>query len=343
MAVLAGIFGSSQEQSQDSEKLLHLYWNRAELKKEFAALRKEQYRLRDLVKQQEGETARVQQKLEHLETLLVDPEWAGNVLVYYQLRSFGERCERKVATFAEQLKQQRELKQHNRLLVAWNDERTRERRVVDRQILETRNSVMELEDRLQHEKSQMMAMSGFLKIFRRRAVTARLDALREEIATLQRAEQDLAEQAQQIKNRKPPENQGLDVSTKRSINFMILAYAQQLFLHCGDSDFASLVKEAADKSVGAVRYGSKVDCEAMLKRIQKRAEIMDRSGDVAAVLQKRAQLIGENARFRSEDEAVPSATSVAVVYEINANGNVDTRKGNLLGENYWGIARYLSR
>lgn len=343
MAVLAGIFGGSQEQSQDSEKLLHLYWNRAELKKEFAALRKEQFRLRDLVKQQQGETARMQQKLEHLESLLIDPEWADNVLVHYQLRGLATSCERKVAMFAEQLKQQRELKLHNRQLVAWNDERTRERRVVEGSILETRNSVMELEDRLQHEKSKLMAMTGFLKIFRRRAVTLMLDTLREEIAAKQQAEAELVEEIQRIKNRKPPENQGLDMPTKRSINCMILAYAQQLFLHCGDGDFAGLVKEAAEKGVGAVRYGSKLDCEQLLNRIRKRAEFMERSNDVAAVLQKRAQLIGENARFRNEEEAVPVATSVDVVYEIDSSGCVETRKGNLLGENYWSIARHLSR
>jgi len=39
---LTAIFGNSEEKPQeDSEKLLQLYWNRAELKKEFADLRNE--------------------------------------------------------------------------------------------------------------------------------------------------------------------------------------------------------------------------------------------------------------------------------------------------------------
>jgi len=344
LAVLAGMFrGSSREPSQDSEKLLHLYWNRAELKKEFANLRKEQYRLRDLVKQQEGETARVQQKLDHLEALLVEPESASNVLVYYQLRALADRCERKVANFAEQLKQQREQKLHNRLLVAWNDERARETRVLDRKLLEIRNSTLELEDRLSHEKSRLMAMSGFLKIFRRRAVTQVLDKLRERIAGLQLEEREVQEKLEQVRNRKPPENPGLDIPTKRSINFMILSYAQQLYLHFGDPDFSALVKEASDKSVGAVRYGTIADCDHLQGRIRRRVESMEKANDVAAVLQKRAQLIGEKAKFRAEDDAVPVATSVATVYDVRADGSAETSKGNLLGENYWGLARYLSR
>ena len=45
MSNLTAIFGSSEEKEQGGEKLLNLYWNRAELKKEFAEMRKEQYRL----------------------------------------------------------------------------------------------------------------------------------------------------------------------------------------------------------------------------------------------------------------------------------------------------------
>ena len=73
MSSLAAIFGNSPDKSQDSEKLLDLYWNRAALKKKFAGMRKEQFRLQDKIKQQEGIAARLQQKLNHLEELLVDP------------------------------------------------------------------------------------------------------------------------------------------------------------------------------------------------------------------------------------------------------------------------------
>ena len=113
MSMSTAIFGNTEDKSQDSEKLLNLYWNRAELKKEFAGMRKEQFKLQDRIKQQKGATARLQQKLDYLEELLVDPQWVHNVMVFYQLRSLALRCERKLAKFAEQLKQQREQKQHN--------------------------------------------------------------------------------------------------------------------------------------------------------------------------------------------------------------------------------------
>jgi len=88
------IFGNSEEKPQeDSEKLLQLYWNRAELKKEFADLRNEKIRLQERIKEHEGATARVHQKLNHLEQLLLDPEWVYNVTVYYQLQHLNLRCQ----------------------------------------------------------------------------------------------------------------------------------------------------------------------------------------------------------------------------------------------------------
>ncbi|WP_156762783.1 hypothetical protein [Woeseia oceani] len=343
MSVLAGLFGSAPDQSHDSEKLLHLYWNRAELKKEFAGLRKEQFRLRDLVKQQEGATARLQQKLEHLENLLIDPEWASNAVTFYQLRGLALRCERKLARFAEQLKQQREQKQHNQLLVSWNDERMRERRIIERKLAGVRETVTELGAALKAEKAKLVRMKGFLKVFRRRTVTAILEKTSNQIAELQQQELELLDKLQQLKDRRPPENHGLDIATKRSINFMIISYAQQLFLHFGDSDFAALAKEANDKSVGGIKYGNDTDCQHLLRRIQKHVAIMDRSNDVAAVLQKRSQLIGEKAVFRSDDDAVPVATSVAAVFSFGSDASITESKANILGENYWGIAKYLSR
>ena len=66
--------------------------------------------------------ARITQKLEHLEGLLVDPEWVHTVVVFYQLRHMNRRCASKLGKFAEQLKQQRERRQMDGESVAWKKE-----------------------------------------------------------------------------------------------------------------------------------------------------------------------------------------------------------------------------
>ncbi|GMR17245.1 MAG: hypothetical protein BMS9Abin32_316 [Gammaproteobacteria bacterium] len=343
MVSLTAKFLNTTEKSQDSEKLLNLYWNRAELKKEFARLRKEQYRLKDKIKEQQGATARVQQKLDHLENLLLDPDWAGNVVIYFRLRGVALRCQRKLARFGEQLKQQREQREQNHILTAWNGQRTAEARALEQQILEKRESARMLQEQLQSERRRHQSATGFLRMFRRRSVAAMLEKLGEQIELTQQEEKVLMQGLAEIKNRPPPETKGLDIPTKRSINLMILAFAQQLYLHFSDDDLAQMVKEASEKSVGAINYGNNAVGDDMLEKIQQRIEAMEAQTDFAGVLQKRAKLIGEKTIFANDDEAVPVSASVATVFRFASDGSVKTIPADILGENYWGIAEVLSQ
>jgi hypothetical protein len=341
---LTAIFGNSDEKpnEEESQKLLELYWNRAELKKAFAELRNEQFNLKDRVKHHEGVAARVQQKLDHLEQLLLDPDWVYNVIIYYQLKHLNLVCQGKLEKFAEQLKQQREKKQHRQLLARWNEDKVREARSVEKEIGEHRMQVQLLEDRLQAERHRLSTMGGIMKLFRRRSLTASLDRLAQSIDAAQHEEQALLLKYDEIQSREPPDTEGLTVPTKRLINFMILAFGQQLYLHFSKDGLAGMAKEASEKSVGAIDYGSKRDCDAIISRIKKRCDSFEKATELADVLQQRAKLIAEKAMFRGDDDAVPVSGTVSTVYSIG-KGGVKTSDANLLGENYWDLTNILSR
>ena len=343
MSSLTAIFGNSEEKTEDSDKLMELYWNRAELKKEFADLRKEKYRMQELVKEQEGRTARVQQQLDHLENLLVDPEWAHNVVVFYQLRGLGRKTESKIARFAEQLKQQREQKTHEGVLENWNDQRKEEAREIKEQILDTHERVQQLEDQLQSEQSRLTSMNGFTRVFRGRSAMKLIDSLAEHLETETLKEQQMHEQLEEIMNAEPPDHQGLDIPAKRSINLMILAYAQQIYIHFDQDQIAPLVKESTEKSVGAINYGTPYECSNLLKQIQSSMERLESAMDYADVLKRRAQMLAERAEFASNQDAVPTHASVANLIRIDDNGVVRESELNMIRENYWGISKIFSR
>lgn len=343
MTSLTAIFGNTQGASGDSEKLLELYWNRAELKKEFANLREETFKLKDQIKNREGEAARLQQKLDHLENLLLDPEWAYSVVVHYQLRGLNQRLKTMAARFAEQLKQQREQKQHRKLLDTWNSERQAEADAIREQTEDLRMRVQMLEDQLQAERHRFSMMGSLARFFKKRTVKRVLDGISAELASAHERETEFAQQLIEVKSRKAPDTRGLDTASKRSINFMILAFAQQIYLHFSADELASLAKEAGDKSVGALRYGNRESCEFLLERIAQRAGSTPKAGKFAEVLQHRARLLSEAARFNSADDAVPISETVATLYDIDDNSGVSRKPLNLLGENYWELARILSR
>ena len=337
------IFGNTISKAEESEKLLNLYNSRAELKKEFDDLRDEACRLKEYIQAQKATAAQSQQKLVDLENLLLDPEWVDNIVTFFQLRGLNLRCEGKLAKFAEQLKQQREKKQHSQLLAEWNELRRQEATVIENEIGEQRMQVQILEDQLQVERHKYTTMSGFVKIFRRHSATATLNGLEVSVELEQQSERDLLQRFDDVQNREPPDTQGLNIATKRMINFMILAFAQQLYLHFAKGDFVNMAKAATDQNAGSIDYGGKSLCNEIVAAVRKRIEALDSATDFADVLQRRARLIAEKAEFQSDDDAVPVAASVGTVFAIEANGVVRKSDTQLLGENYWNISRILSR
>jgi hypothetical protein len=124
---------------------------------------------------------------------------------------------------------------------------------------------------------------------------------------------------------------------------MILAFAQQQYLALRENDIASLAKESGEKSIGAINYGGKESCEEILGRVLDRLDALSKLTDFAADLQTRAKLIADNAKFRDQDDAVPAAASVSVIYEFASDGAVKESQLNLLGENYWGVSSVVCR
>lgn len=343
MASLTTLFKGEAPDTSENDKLVDLFRNRAELKKEFAALRNEKYVLQDRIKQHEGATARVQQQLGHLESLLLDPEWVHNVVAFYQLRRLAAHCQKKLARFAEQLKQQREQRQHGRVIESWNQQREQESQAVQRRIGEHRLSVQLLEDQLQSESHRLQTMNGFAKLFKGRSLAADIDEISARIEAGHAEEQALLRELDTVVKLVPPDQRGLDVAEKRSINFMILSFAQQLYLHFEEDNLAAMAIEASEKSVGAINYGGKKDCDDILALLERRKEEAEQDTDFAEVLQQRAKMIAKHALFREDDDAVPVPGTVATVFALDANGAVRQKDVNLLGDNYFGLSNVLSR
>ena len=236
MASLIELFKSDSKEVGDSEKLLDLYWNRAELKKEFATLRDEKFQLQDRIKHHEGVVAGVQQKMNHLESLLQDREWVHNVVAFYQLRRLAVYCHAKLARFAEELKQQREHRVHSVVLDSWKEKCRVEANLIERQVGEYRMQVQLLEDQLQSERHKLMTMSGIAKLFRGRKLAGAIDEIVVNIESGQQQEHELLLALEKLQNLDPPNHQGLETAAKRSINFMILSYAQHLYLHFAEDN-----------------------------------------------------------------------------------------------------------
>jgi len=344
MSSRVALFNSTKDGgSQDSEKLLDLYWNRAELKKAYAEARNEQHRLKKIIDEHRGTAARIEQQLANLESLLVDPAWVHSVAVHYQLRAINNRCRSRLARFAEQLKQQREQRLHQKLVDEWKRKRGKSAEVVESKLAKLRVQMQQCEEDIGAAQQRVDSLNIFVRLFRGKEARNHLATLQEQHAVLMAKESEQLERLQALQAGSPPAQQGLDVAAKRSINFMILAFAQQLYILFADDGLAALARQSGEKSVGAVNYGSKEDCDRIIASIGRRWNAFDKVMEYADELQQRARLLSEKALFMKDDDTVPNAATVAYLIVFNSSGTVSQQSANLLGENYWDLSNVLSR
>lgn len=343
MATLATLFKGSSTEEEVSDKLLNLFQKRVELKKEFAGLRKTQYRLQDRVKIEEGNSARVKQELDRLEAMLLDPKNAPSVLAGYQLRGLAIRCQRKLAKFSEQLKQQREQRIHNQQLADWNKQRLQDGRVVENQLAAVRADLAA--DQSEHDSfaERLLLMNGFLKLLKRRSMARELNRLQQQIAAGEDQVQKLVDSLQTVQTRQPPVVGGLDTASKRNLNLMIISYAQELLLNFSDDTLADMARDACEHGVGAINYGTRKECNELVDRVENCMLKMTQSTESSDIIMKRSKLIAEHAVFRSDSEVVPKAASVSTLYAFRPDGEIVATSADILGQNYWEIASVLSR
>ncbi len=343
MSGLTGLFKALPEEQQDNEKLVDLFRNRIELKKEFAALRDEKYQLQDRLKQSEGATARVQQKMDHLESLLLDREWVHNVVTFYQLRRLADHCHARLCRFAEELKQQREQRLQDQVVSEWTAQRDSRIQTLEEKIERHQKETQVTRDELKSQQAKLDNMNGVSRMISGSKFTAQIDELQQHISVANANEDIMRTSLNNLHCLQPPSHDGLGTAEKRSINLMIISFAQQLYLHYQEDNLGDLAREASQKSVGGVNYGNKFDCDKIQALIEKRWDSLDSVSESADVLQKRAKLIGAEAAYRDNDDPVPKPATVMTIFDLRTENVVNRWDANLLGDNYFGIAKVLSR
>src|SRR4249920_2065843 len=123
-----------KQRGESSDQLLKLYWNRAGVKRELKALRRERFELLDKLKEQEGAIVRAQEALEGLERLLTNPLAAANAMVYFQLRHLWRVGAQRLEQFGRELQTKREKRERAQLQDAESAKRERRLEAVKEKI-----------------------------------------------------------------------------------------------------------------------------------------------------------------------------------------------------------------
>ena len=326
--------------SDEEERLLKLYWNRAELKKELANLDDDLYQLRDRLKQQTAATQRAQDQLESLETLLGNPELGFGVLAHYQLRGLWRACHLQLAQFVTELRRQQEDRERKRQLVQFHEDRQARIELAAARLGEATATLEAQEHAEAALRARLKAASGLWHYFRRR--TLQEDVVRQggRTAEARRLLEDLGHAKRTIEKEPWPEFGGLSLEGQRAINNALIGYAQLLYVRLAQLGLAARTRGARLSAIQDANYGTRAECEALMAEIAAALAAVKSNREVGEELKARAELIRAAARYRDPEGTVPQDGALPSAYAY-LGAAVQVREANVLTDDYWDVHQLL--
>jgi len=318
----------------DDDRVLHLFRNRAELKKAHGALQDDLHRLKERIKQQEGATARVQEMLQGLEARLGRPQTAYPAMVFYQLRELWTQGRNLLAQFVAELAAQQEdrerrafFAEHNRRLFARRQETDAALRAADARAVEARAAVGQLEQ-------ELLRLRRFWHYFRRRRLRHRLQAASlQSLLCMQDLEAARAA-CEQLAGEALPEFGGLSLEARRAINLAAIGYGQVLCERLQHTELMELARDATSlREPPSEDYGDRAACEATMREIAAACLLLQSRAGLQPEIKQRTERLRELSRYRAAADTVPTAESLA--------GVIDGTK--VLADDLWEIYRVLLR
>lgn len=326
----------------EEERLLKLFWNRAELKKELANLDDQLHQLRDRLKQQESATGRVEDEMESLEALLGTPEHGFGALVHFQLRALWKACRTQLEQFGAELKRQQEDRERKRQLVEFHQDRQTRLKLADERLAEAGEAVTAEEAALQASEARLRALTGFWNYFRRRTLAAAIEQQRVRCARAAQYLEDMRESRRTIEKEPWPEFAGLPLEGRRAINLAVIAYAQLLYVRLSEAGLALQARVARQKSVHDTRYGARDECIAMMADIAAAQKLVRAQKDLAAEIRARTEILKNAVTYRHAQDSVPEPASLPSAF-TDRSGGVSIREPNVLADDYWDVYVVLLR
>lgn len=331
-----------REEENEEERLLNLFRNRAELKKEFSDLQRALRLAEEKLASQEAATRRAEERFQAIEQLLAQPGTGYTALVYFQLRALWRVCHDRLQAISDDLRGRHEERQRREELMRFNQEKQHQLAALDQQLAQARDEVEERLTRRNSVRAEFEGAQRFWAFSRRRKLNELLQQRRVELEASRLRLAELQDRRAAVSSEPWPEFTGLDIATKREINIMIIAAAQELYLHFSANELARKARDANINAIQEMRYGSEDECKALIGTIRQAVVGLGAGNPTPAEIESRAQEIARHAQFRSARETVPMAASVArIEMPVRSSKGGAVRRMplevNVLADEYWDL------
>lgn len=316
--------------SAEDERLVALFRNRAELKKELASIDDERHRLLDRLKLQEGSTMRVEEQLATLEDWLGRPEEGRRSLVYFQLKGLWRTASRRLEEFAEELARQQKDRERHQQLIEFDREKRARLADVDRELLEAQVLADQLQAEQKLAQQRLAGLQGFWHYFGRRTLEDEVQARAARIDAALTAVTDLGDRRHAIDTQAPPVVDELSTEGQRAVNLAVIACAEWLHERLSPGGLAELARQTTLRRVYETSYGDAAQCDALLEATARAAAALDGSTMDLLAIKERTERLRRTAHYRSDGDTVPTNDSVhaasGATYNVLAEDGFDLQR-----------------
>ena len=330
--------------SADEERLMQLFQNRAGLKKAYADLKDEFHLLRDRLKQQEGATIRIQEQMDGLGDLLADPRTGFGALVFYQLRGLWKVCHQNLSSFAVDLTRTQEAREAARYKSECDAARGSRLADVDRRLQIAAEKADLQRQHLATAQSELNKLTAFWHYFERRRRNRSLENLRQMVVMADAEVGDLHAERSAIVAETAEDFPGISLSARRNINIAIIGYAELLCETVDTFGLAARAKEAVARRVHEMNFGSRLDCEDYMRRVQQAQAAVANLTQITAPVKAKMERLRGTCEYRNSADTVPTADSLAAPADPQKEGaGQSAPQWNVLAEDYWDLYTLLMR
>jgi hypothetical protein len=331
--------------TDEEERLLQLFRNRAELKKEYTGLQDERHELLEKLKKQEAATQRAREQAEKLEKFLGKPDVGLQSLTYFQLKGLWGVCAEKLARFSEELRKQQEERERRRQMIEFDQARRTKLAHADRRLLELQSAASTLEGQVRALEMKHDSLRGFWHYFKRRALAEQIGVARMQWDVAATEVTDASDDRALVESEPAPAFPGISGDGRRAVNTAVIAYAQQLVGQLSEGGLAMLAKETTVKRVYDVQYGSQEQCLRLMSLVKAALKSLADDKEDLVALKARIDALRTAATYRGDADTVPLTDSIgllpvpaAPVSDLDSTVSTGI---NVLVDDYWDLYKAL--
>jgi len=323
----------------EDERVLHLFRNRAEMKKALSDAQDEVHRLKDRIKLQEAATARVREQLEHLEARLGAPLSGLHSLVHYQLRDLWATGHGQVAQLLREQAQLREERERRQFLADLNRQLFERSQQVRADCAQAEQVAAEVRGRLAALQAQVAKTQRWWQYFRRRELLRRLQVLHGEAVRAAGELQQARARLSQIEEQGGAKYPGLSLEARRMLNLMGIACAQLQALRLVPQSLMARCVEAMSRS--EPRTEGAGDAAAALATMQEvvraKAAMMQNAAAMQSDVRRLADHLAASVRYVRDGDSLPGDESLQAALRSGL-GRGERMSWNLLTDDLWGVS-----